>query len=92
MVAGGRCQLASAVPVLDGVQRAADESAEQGAAPAASGGTAQAANGATPSGSSQGGADIDDLSRRIYDRIPDRLKAELYLDRERAGQLSDLTV
>jgi hypothetical protein len=92
MVAGGEDDLASAVPVLDGVQRAADGSAEQGAGPAASGGTAQAANGATSSGSSQGGADIDDLSRRIYDRIRDRLKAELYLDRERAGQLSDLTV
>ena len=78
--------------MLDRVQRAADGSAEEGAAPAASGGTAQAENAGTPSGSSQGGADIDDLSRRIYDRIRDRLKAELYLDRERAGQLSDLTV
>jgi hypothetical protein len=39
-----------------------------------------------------GGTDIDDLSRRLYERIRDRLKAELYLDRERAGQLSDFTV
>ncbi len=92
MVAGGQDDLAAAVPVLDRVQRAADGSAEQGAAPAASGGSAQPENAGSPSGSSQGGADIDDLSRRIYDRIRDRLKAELYLDRERAGQLSDLTV
>ena len=42
--------------------------------------------------SGKGGDDIDDLSRRLYDRIRDRLKAELYLDRERAGQLNDLTV
>jgi hypothetical protein len=35
---------------------------------------------------------VDELSRKLYDRIRDRLKAELYLDRERAGQLSDLTV
>ncbi len=39
-----------------------------------------------------GGDDLDDLSRRLYERIRDRLKAELYLDRERAGQLSDFTV
>ena len=92
MVAGGQDDLATAVPVLDRVQRAADGSTEPAAAPAASGGAAPAGDAGTPSGSSQGGADIDDLSRRIYDRIRDRLKAELYLDRERAGQLSDLTV
>jgi hypothetical protein len=40
----------------------------------------------------KGDEDVDELSRRLYDRIRDRLKAELYLDRERAGQLSDLTV
>ena len=92
MMPGGQDELAAAVPVLDRVQRAADGSAEEAAAPAASGGTAQPENAGSPSGSSQAGTDIDDLSRRIYDRIRDRLKAELYLDRERAGQLSDLTV
>ncbi|MCL2396188.1 MAG: hypothetical protein FWC87_16070, partial [Acidimicrobiaceae bacterium] len=34
--------------------------------------------------------DLDDLGRRLYDGIRDRLKAELYLDRERAGLLTDL--
>ena len=42
--------------------------------------------------SAHGDNELDELSRRLYDRIRDRLKAELYLDRERAGQLSDLTV
>lgn len=72
--------------------------------PAAPGSTAVGAQGAGapapaaagPAGSggqaSHGAEDIDELSRRLYDRIRDRLKAELYLDRERAGQLSDLTV
>jgi hypothetical protein len=50
------------------------------------------ASGAGPSGGSQGGdADLDDLSRKIYERIAARMRAELYLDRERAGLLTDLS-
>jgi hypothetical protein len=35
-------------------------------------------------------ADLDELARKLYDRIRTRLKAELRLDRERAGLLTDL--
>ncbi|HEX6675597.1 MAG TPA: hypothetical protein VF486_11290, partial [Actinomycetes bacterium] len=35
-------------------------------------------------------ADLDDLARRLYDRLRSRLMAELRLDRERAGLVSDL--
>ena len=76
------------------VQRADDGQAEPPSAAAAAAGptAAQEPGNASGAGAAHGGEDIDDLSRRIYDRIRDRLKAELYLDRERAGQLSDLTV
>ena len=35
------------------------------------------------------GQNLDELSRQLYDRIRDRLRAELRLDRERAGIVSD---
>jgi len=35
-------------------------------------------------------AELDELGRRLYDRIRDHLAAELSLDRERAGLLNDL--
>jgi len=34
--------------------------------------------------------ELDELARRLYDRIRGRLKAELHLDRERAGLVTDL--
>jgi len=34
--------------------------------------------------------DIDELARKLYDRIRTRLKSELLVDRERAGFLTDL--
>jgi len=37
-----------------------------------------------------GALDIDDLARRLYDPLAARLKAELRLDRERAGIITDL--
>jgi hypothetical protein len=43
---------------------------------------------AAPGGAS--GADLDELARRLYDRIRLRLRTELRLDRERSGQLTDL--
>jgi hypothetical protein len=69
------------------VQRAGEAPAEEPSSNPAGGGASPPAQ-----QSGKGGDDIDDLSRRLYDRIRDRLKAELYLDRERAGQLNDLTV
>jgi hypothetical protein len=76
----------SAGSTLTSVQRAAEP---PGAEPPGAGSDS---SNEPPHHEGKGGEDIDDLSRRIYDRIRDRLKAELYLDRERAGQLSDLTV
>jgi len=52
-------------------------------AAAAPGPAAAASNGA-------GTADLDDLARRLYDRLRSRLMAELRLDRERAGFVTDL--
>jgi hypothetical protein len=34
--------------------------------------------------------DMDELARKLYDRIRTRLKSELLVDRERAGFLTDL--
>jgi hypothetical protein len=91
-------------PEPPNVARTAADSAEVASAPVTSfvvqrqdtGGAAAAgpADAGSPGGGGAppgGGGDLDELSRKIYDRILDRLKAELYLDRERAGLLSDLT-
>jgi hypothetical protein len=37
-----------------------------------------------------GGEDVDELVRRLYEPLSARIKAELRLDRERAGMLTDL--
>jgi hypothetical protein len=37
-----------------------------------------------------GGVDVDELVRRLYDPLSAQIKAELRLDRERAGFLTDL--
>ena len=37
-----------------------------------------------------GGGDVDELVNRLYDPLAARLRAELWLDRERAGVLMDL--
>jgi hypothetical protein len=72
------------------VQRAEDPPAPPPAAappPSASGGgPTPPASASPPAG---GGQNLDELSRQLYDRIRDRLRAELRLDRERAGMASD---
>lgn len=77
-------ETASATPVQ---REAAPTTAE---APAASPGA-----GATPAGGAAPGAgdkpaELDELAKKLYERIRTRLKAELRLDRERAGLLTDL--
>jgi hypothetical protein len=75
------------------VQRAADEPAtisapvttDPAAAPGASGGVTPG----QPAGSNSP-TEIDHLVRRLYDPLVRRLKAELQLDRERAGHSLDL--
>lgn len=75
------------------VQRAADEpsatSAPATTDPAAATGAAGAAAPGQPTGSTSP-TEIDNLVRRLYEPIVRRLKAELQLDRERAGRSLDL--
>jgi hypothetical protein len=37
-----------------------------------------------------GDKELDELARRLYDRLRSRLRQELLIDRERSGMLSDL--
>ena len=47
------------------------------------GGAAAGAAGALPT-------DLDELARRLFDPLSARFKSELWLDRERAGMVTDL--
>jgi len=83
------------------VQRAVDTAAittepapaptpEPSPAPAADG-ASSAAPAAPPAAAAPapGGADLDEMARRLFDPLSARLKAELWLDRERAGLVAD---
>jgi hypothetical protein len=59
--------------------------APQAPAPAAAAGAADA-----PAGAAQSNDQVDELAKRVYDTIRQRLKVELRLDRERSGRLTDL--
>ena len=65
---------------------AADSPAPTTAAPAAPGASGPAAAGAPAAGA----ANLDELARRLYDPLAARIKAELRLDRERFGLVTDL--
>jgi hypothetical protein len=52
--------------------------------------TAPAAPGTAAAPGGPPAADLDELARRLYDRLRLRLRAELRLDRERSGHLTDL--
>jgi len=54
-----------------------------GGAVAGAAGAAGAAANALPT-------DLDELARRLFDPLSARLKSELWLDRERAGMVTDL--
>ena len=70
---------AQEVPAVTPVVQMAEASS---AAPAAS----TAAPG-TPQGT--GGVDVDEMAKRLYEPLTARLRAELWLDRERAGLVTD---
>ena len=87
----------AAAPPPPTVQRQADAAPpaaepDETAAPAA-GTPAPAAvapaSGAPASGASAG-ADVDELARRLFEPLSARLRAELWLDRERAGLVTDV--
>jgi len=44
---------------------------------------------ATPAGAATPPTDLDEMARRLYEPLSARLRAELWLDRERAGVMSD---
>ena len=44
----------------------------------------------SPPGTPPTPADLEELAQRVYDRVRGRLRAELLIDRERAGRLADL--
>jgi hypothetical protein len=70
------------------VQRA-DEQGEQAGSPAAMGPSAATSPPAQPVGSTSP-TEVDTLVSRLYDPLVRRIKAELQLDRERAGRSLDL--
>jgi hypothetical protein len=81
-------------PVL---QREAEPAAapaeDAGAAPAAITGPAQGADAGSGGGAAGGAAlptNVEELVNRIYDPLAARLRAELWMDRERAGVLMNL--
>jgi len=43
-----------------------------------------------PAGAATPPTDLDEMARRLYEPLSARLRAELWLDRERAGAMSDL--
>ena len=43
-----------------------------------------------PAAAGAGPTDVEELARRLFDPLAARLKAELWLDRERAGLVTDL--
>ena len=42
-----------------------------------------------PAGAATPPTDLDEMARRLYEPLSARLRAELWLDRERAGVMSD---
>ena len=80
---------------MDSAQSAASGAA--GAAQNAVATAAGAAGGAVAGAAGAAGAaanalptDLDELARRLFDPLSARLKSELWLDRERAGMVTDL--
>ena len=73
-------------PVLQRQEGASDSAAE---APTPAPTTTVAAAAAAPPGAPATGADVDELARRLFEPLSARLRSELWLDRERAGLMSD---
>jgi hypothetical protein len=69
--------------------QSADEPAPPAAEPAAGTSSAPATSASAPPPAGAKPPDLDELARRLYEPLSARLKAELWLDRERAGVMSD---
>ena len=72
------------------MQRADEGGGEAAAAPApdtpSAAGVATALGSTSPAPAKPGGADLDELARRLYAPMSALLRAELWLDRERSGR------
>ena len=66
-----------------------NSSTETSPADNATTGTGTAAPSPTPAPAAAAPADLDEMARRLYDPLMARLRAELWLDRERAGVFGD---
>ena len=77
---------------VDSVQSAASGAgdAAQNAIATAAGVTGGAIAGAAGTAANALPTDLDELARRLFDPLSARLKSELWLDRERAGMVTDL--
>ena len=77
---------------LPTVSREAADAAEQPVATPADPSVVQRATapGPAPAAAGAGPTDVEELARRLFDPLAARLKAELWLDRERAGLVTDL--
>ncbi len=81
------------VPMERVVVQRADDAAGGSATPStatAKTTTATPAHASASHGSAPGGGDPDELVKKIFDPLLRRLKAELLLDRDRRGALTDL--
>ena len=81
-------------PTLQGVwyeSRVGVSRLSEGGAISDSAGSSAASAAVAPAGPHQASeAEMDELARKLYDRLRSRLKTELLVDRERAGFLTDL--
>lgn len=73
------------------VQLDAADTASAPSGPAAVPPPSASASGVAPAAAPAGAAptDLDEMARRLYEPLSARLRAELWLDRERAGVMSD---
>jgi hypothetical protein len=70
--------------------QSAGESAPPASEPATDTSSPQVSSAPPPSSGGTPTADLDELARRLYEPLTARLRAELWLDRERAGVMSDV--
>ncbi|MFI5706787.1 hypothetical protein [Kribbella sp. NPDC051620] len=82
-------QEAGAAGSTPGGQLAAEPSRAAGADGDGAAGGQGGAGGAGGAGAGMSAAEVDGLARRLYEPIARRLRAELWVDRERTGTLMD---
>jgi hypothetical protein len=80
----------TAATVVDGFTSVQLQSADAAPAPSEPATVGPASSAApAPAGAATPAPDLDEMARRLYEPLSARLRAELWLDRERAGVMSD---